>query len=86
VIPGQVIVKYIPIFIEFPPMQAGGSFNVSDLKEKVEQAAKAARAGSESLPRSVVYELPPFTAQARSASEGQAPSQTEYPHGVHPGI
>jgi hypothetical protein len=31
VIPGQVIAKYLPSFIEFPPMQAGGSFKVSDL-------------------------------------------------------
>jgi hypothetical protein len=28
-------------FIEFPPMQAGASFNVSDLREKVKQAAEA---------------------------------------------
>jgi arylsulfatase len=31
-IPGQVIAKYIPTFIEYPPMQAGASFNVSDLR------------------------------------------------------
>jgi len=47
VIPGQVIAKYLPTFIEFPPMQAGGSFNVADLKEKVEAAAKAAQASSQ---------------------------------------
>jgi hypothetical protein len=39
-IPGQVIAKYIPTFIEYPPMLAGASFNVSDLKAKVEAAAR----------------------------------------------
>jgi len=43
----QVIAKYIPSFIEFPPMQAGASFNVGDLKEKVEAAAAAAKASGE---------------------------------------
>ena len=43
-IPAQVIAKYLPTFIEFPPMQAGASFNVGDLKEKVEAAAAAAKA------------------------------------------
>jgi arylsulfatase len=46
-IPAQVIAKYIPSFIEFPPMQAGASFNVGDLKEKVEAAAAAAKASGE---------------------------------------
>ena len=42
-IPAQVIAKYIPSLIEYPPMQAGASFNVGDLKEKIEAAAAAAR-------------------------------------------
>jgi arylsulfatase len=46
-IPGQIIAKYIPTLIEYPPMQAGASFNVGDLKEKVEAAAKAALANSQ---------------------------------------
>ena len=46
-IPGQVIAKYLPTFIEYPPMQAGAGFNVGDLKEKVEAAAKAAQANSQ---------------------------------------
>jgi arylsulfatase A-like enzyme len=41
-IPAQFIPKYAQTFIDFPPMQAGGSFNVGDLKEKVKQAAAAA--------------------------------------------
>jgi arylsulfatase A-like enzyme len=47
VVPGQIIAKYIPSFIEYPPMQAGGSFSIGDLKEKIEAAQKAAAAGSE---------------------------------------
>jgi hypothetical protein len=47
VIPGQIIAKYIPSFIEYPPMQAGGSFTIGDLKEKVEAAIKAAQAGAQ---------------------------------------
>ncbi len=47
VIPGQIIAKYIPSFIEYPPMQAGGSFSIGDLKEKVEAATKAAQASSQ---------------------------------------
>ena len=46
-IPAQVIAKYIPSFIAYPPMQAGASFNVGDLKEKVEEAAAAAKASGE---------------------------------------
>jgi len=46
-IPGQVIAKYLPTFIEYPPMQAGAVFNVGDLKEKVEAAAKPAQANSQ---------------------------------------
>src|SRR5258705_7300065 len=41
-IPAQVIAKYIPSFIEFPPMQAGASFKVGDLEKKVEAAAAGA--------------------------------------------
>jgi len=41
-ISAQVIEKYLPSFVEYPPMQAGASFNVGDLKEKIEQAMKAA--------------------------------------------
>jgi arylsulfatase A-like enzyme len=46
-IPAQVIAKYLPSFIEYPPMQAGASFNVGDLKAKVEAAAAAAKAGQD---------------------------------------
>jgi len=42
-IPAQVIAKDLPSFIEYPPMQAGASFCVEDLKEKIEQAMKAAQ-------------------------------------------
>jgi hypothetical protein len=45
--PAQVIAKCIPTFIEFPPRQAGASFNVGDLKAKVEAAAAAAKAGQD---------------------------------------
>jgi hypothetical protein len=48
-IAAQVIAKFIPSFIEFPPMQARASFNAGDLKEKVEAAAAAAKAGGELL-------------------------------------
>src|SRR5471032_1117750 len=44
-IPAQVIAKNLPSFIEYPPMQAGASFNVGNLKEKVEEAIKASQAG-----------------------------------------
>jgi hypothetical protein len=37
-----VIAKHLPSFVEYPPMQAGASFSVGDLKEKVERAMKAA--------------------------------------------
>jgi arylsulfatase A-like enzyme len=42
-ISAQVIEKYIPTFIDYPPMQAGASFNIGDLKEKIEAAAAAAK-------------------------------------------
>jgi hypothetical protein len=47
VVPGQIIAKYLPSFIEYPPMQEGGSFSIQDLKEKVEAAQRAAQAGSQ---------------------------------------
>jgi hypothetical protein len=40
VVPGQIIAKYLPSFIEYPPMQEGGSFSIQDLKEKVEAAQR----------------------------------------------
>ena len=43
-ISAQVIAKHMPSFIEYPPMQAGASFSVGDLKEKIEVAMKAAQA------------------------------------------
>jgi arylsulfatase A-like enzyme len=46
-VPAKVIADYIPSFVEFPPMQAGANFNVGDLKEKVEEAAKAAHASQQ---------------------------------------
>ena len=46
-IPAKVIAEYLPSFIEYPPMQAGASFSVGDLKQKVEQAAAAAKAGQD---------------------------------------
>jgi hypothetical protein len=42
--PGTSYREVPTTFIEFPPMQAGASFNVGDLKEKVEAAAAAAKA------------------------------------------
>jgi hypothetical protein len=47
VVPGQVIAKYVPTLIEYPPMQEGGSFSLGDLKEKVDQAIKTAQASSQ---------------------------------------
>jgi hypothetical protein len=47
VVPGQIIAKYVPTLIEYPPMQEGGSFSLGDLKEKVDQAIKAAQASSQ---------------------------------------
>jgi arylsulfatase A-like enzyme len=46
-IPAQVIAKYVPSLVEYPPMQAGASFNLAGLKEKVEQAIAASKANSE---------------------------------------
>jgi arylsulfatase A-like enzyme len=43
-IPGQVIAQYVPTLVEYPPMQAGASFNIGDLKAKVEQAIAASKA------------------------------------------
>jgi hypothetical protein len=42
-IPAQVIAQYLPTLIEYPPMQAGASFNVGDLKAKVEESIKASK-------------------------------------------
>ena len=42
-IPAQVIAKYVPSLVEYPPMQAGASFNIGGLKERVEQAIAAAK-------------------------------------------
>jgi hypothetical protein len=42
-IPAQFIPEYAQSFIEFPPRQAGASFNAAgELKEKIQQAAEAA--------------------------------------------
>jgi arylsulfatase A-like enzyme len=46
-IPGKIIAEAIPSLIAYPPMQAGASFNVGDLKAKVEQAIAASKANSE---------------------------------------
>jgi arylsulfatase A-like enzyme len=43
-VPAQVIAKYLPTLVEYPPMQAGGSFTIGDLKAKVEEAIKASQA------------------------------------------
>jgi hypothetical protein len=42
-IPAKVIAEYVPSLIAYPPMQAGASFNIGDLKEKVEQAIAASK-------------------------------------------
>jgi arylsulfatase len=42
-ISAQEIAKHIPSFVEYPPMQAGASFSIDHLKERVEQAMKAAQ-------------------------------------------
>jgi arylsulfatase A-like enzyme len=44
-IPAQVIAQYVPSLIEYPPMQGGASFNVGDLKAKIDQAIEASKAG-----------------------------------------
>lgn len=46
-IPGKIIAEYVPTLIEYPPMQAGASFNLGDLKAKVEQAIAASKANSD---------------------------------------
>jgi hypothetical protein len=33
-IPAQIIAKYVPTLVEYPPMQAGASFNIGGLKER----------------------------------------------------
>jgi hypothetical protein len=42
-IPAKVIAEYAPSLVEYPPMHAGASFNIGDLKERIEQAIAAAR-------------------------------------------
>ena len=46
-IPAQVIAKYVPSLVEYPPMQAGASFNIGGLKERVEQAIAASKANAD---------------------------------------
>jgi arylsulfatase len=46
-VPAKVIAEYVPSLVEYPPMQAGASFNLGDLKQKVEQAITASRANGE---------------------------------------
>jgi arylsulfatase len=42
----QVIGQYAPTFIEYPPMQAGASFNLSALKAEMEKKMEAAKSGT----------------------------------------
>ena len=42
----QVIGKWAPTFIEYPPMQAGASFNLEALKAEMAKKMEAAKAGS----------------------------------------
>jgi CheY-like chemotaxis protein len=46
-IPAQIIAKYVPTLVEYPPMQAGASFKFGGLKERVEQAIAAAKGNAE---------------------------------------
>jgi arylsulfatase A-like enzyme len=46
-IPAQVIAEYVPSLVAYPPMQAGASFNIGGLKERVEQAIAASKASSD---------------------------------------
>ena len=46
-IPAQVIAKYVPSLVEYPPMQAGASINIGGLRGKVEQAIAAAMGASQ---------------------------------------
>jgi arylsulfatase A-like enzyme len=46
-IPAQVIAKYVPSLVAYPPMQAGASFNIGGLRERVEQAIAAAKGNAE---------------------------------------
>ena len=50
-IPAQVIAKYVPSLIEYPPMQAGASFNIGGLKERVEEESKPRRGLRTNQPR-----------------------------------
>jgi arylsulfatase A-like enzyme len=42
----QVVGKYAQTFLEYPPMQAGASFNMSALKAELEKKMQAANSGS----------------------------------------
>ena len=46
-VPAQIIAKYVPSLVEYPPMQAGASFNIGGLKERVEQAIAASKANAD---------------------------------------
>ena len=46
-IPAQVIARYAPTLVEYPPMQAGASFNLGDLREKIQQAIAASKGASD---------------------------------------
>jgi arylsulfatase len=47
----QMLAKTIPTFLDYPPMQAGASFNLDALKaemgKKMEEAARAAKGGGD---------------------------------------
>jgi arylsulfatase len=42
----QVVGQYAQTFLEYPPMQAGASFNMSALKEELEKKMEEANKGS----------------------------------------
>jgi hypothetical protein len=46
-VPAQVIAKYVPSLVAYSLMQAGASFAVGGLKERVEQAVAASKATSD---------------------------------------
>jgi len=46
-IPAKVIAEYVPSLVEYPLMQAGASFNIEGLKERVEQATAAAKGNAQ---------------------------------------
>jgi hypothetical protein len=55
----------MPSFIEYPPMQAGTSFNVGDLEEKIEVAMKAAQTHNQ---QAWVRGSPVFAFRSRQAA------------------